>query len=53
MPVKKQLTKRQRDTLERHKIHHTPKHLMIMKKQMLEGKTFKQAHDIAMKKHGK
>ena len=51
--TKKQLTKRQKDTLNRHKVHHTKKHMDIMKKEMLKGKTFKQAHDTAIKKYGK
>ena len=51
--TKKQLTKRQKDTLNKHKVHHTKKHMDIMKKEMLKGKTFKQAHDIALNKHGK
>ncbi len=52
MPPKKTLTKRQMDTLDRHKKHHTLKHIAIMKKEMLKGKTFKQSHNIALKKHG-
>jgi len=52
MTTKKTLTKKQLDTLAKHKEHHTAKHMTIMKKEMMNGKTFKQAHDIAMKKHG-
>jgi hypothetical protein len=50
---KKTLTQRQKDTLKRHKPHHTKKHMEIMKKEMMKGNTFKKAHDIALKKHGK
>tara|TARA_Y100000593_G_C4171364_1_gene267169 strand:+ start:333 stop:491 length:159 start_codon:yes stop_codon:yes gene_type:complete len=50
---KKTLTKRQIDTLKRHSVHHTPKHMRMMKKLMRDGKTFGSAHKIAMKKVGK
>jgi len=49
----KQLTKRQKDTLKRHKKHHTAKHMTIMRKAMRKGKTFGQAHKMAMKKVGR
>tara|TARA_R100001510_G_scaffold47994_1_gene45544 strand:- start:1284 stop:1445 length:162 start_codon:yes stop_codon:yes gene_type:complete len=52
MAVKKVLTKRQLVTLERHKKHHTNKHMAEMKKAMLAGKTFGQAHKLAQKKVG-
>tara|TARA_R100000544_G_C2182569_1_gene37623 strand:+ start:411 stop:563 length:153 start_codon:yes stop_codon:yes gene_type:complete len=48
-----ELTKRQKDTLKRHKKHHTNKHMAMMKKSMKNGKTFGQAHKIAMKKVGR
>ena len=47
------LTKRQEDTLKRHKKHHTAKHMAFMRKQMKAGKTFTAAHKMAMKKVGK
>jgi len=47
------LTKRQKDTLSRHKKHHTAKHMAFMRKEMNKGKTFTQAHKLAMKKVGK
>tara|TARA_R100000353_G_scaffold2250_3_gene3314 strand:+ start:5835 stop:6011 length:177 start_codon:yes stop_codon:yes gene_type:complete len=52
---KKELTKRQLDALARHKkTHgHTKKHIDEMKKLMLKGKTFTQAHNAAMKTQGK
>tara|TARA_B100000424_G_scaffold270863_1_gene271420 strand:- start:739 stop:891 length:153 start_codon:yes stop_codon:yes gene_type:complete len=49
----KQLTKRQKDALSRHKKHHTNKHMAMMRKAMKKGKTFKQAHKMAMKKVGR
>ena len=48
-----ELTKRQKDTLKRHKKHHTNKHMAMMKKAMRNGKTFGQAHKMAMKKVGR
>jgi hypothetical protein len=49
----KPLTKRQMDTLKRHSKHHTAKHMSEMKRLMRSGKTFTEAHKIAMKKAGK
>tara|TARA_R100001443_G_scaffold9125_2_gene18724 strand:+ start:134 stop:307 length:174 start_codon:yes stop_codon:yes gene_type:complete len=53
--VKKQktLTDRQKTTMKKHSVHHSAKHMASMKKAMLSGKTFTQAHTIAMKKVGK
>ena len=53
MKKKKSLTKRQKTTLARHKKHHTTKHMSAMKKAMRRGKTFSQAHKMAMKKVGR
>ena len=50
---KRTLTQRQKDTLARHKSHHSKKHMDMMKSKMKQGMTFKKAHDIAMKKVGK
>jgi len=47
------LTKKQKETLARHKVHHTAKHMTFMRKEMNKGKTFTQAHKLAMKKVGK
>mgnify|MGYP001368138682 CR=1 FL=1 len=47
------LTQRQKDTMKRHSKHHTKKHMDSMTKLMKEGKTFGEAHKIAMKKVGK
>jgi len=49
----KALTQRQKDTLKRHSVHHTSKHMTEMRKLMRSGKTFTQSHKIAMKKIGK
>tara|TARA_R100001460_G_scaffold25883_1_gene52150 strand:+ start:3021 stop:3179 length:159 start_codon:yes stop_codon:yes gene_type:complete len=50
---KKTLTERQKQTLKRHSVHHTARHMSEMRKLMLQGKTFTAAHKIAMKKVGK
>ena len=47
------LTKRQIETLKRHAVHHTTKHMQEMKRKMKAGKTFTAAHKEAMKKVGK
>ncbi len=47
------LTQRQKDTMKRHSKHHSKKHMNTMSKLMKEGKTFGEAHKIAMKKVGK
>ena len=44
-----ELTKRQKDMLDKHKVHHTKKHMDIMKREMRKGKTFTEAHKIAMR----
>ncbi len=51
-PAKK-LTARQEATMKRHAEHHTKKHMSEMRKMMLAGKTFTQAHKAAQKKVGK
>ena len=52
---KKELTDRQKTALANHKKKgtHTAQHMAVMKKEMLNGKTFMEAHRIAMKKKGK
>jgi len=47
------LKKRQEDAMKRHSEHHSKKHMDLMKKLMNEGKTFTEAHKLAMKKVGK
>lgn len=50
---RKDLSKGQKELMKDHKEHHTQKHNRMMKKLMLEGYCFQQAHDITMKKIGK
>ena len=47
------LTLRQRKSLTKHKKHHTVRHMSEMKKHMNKGKTFTEAHKLAMRKVGK
>lgn len=49
---KKALTKRQEATMKRHSKHHTRKHMSYMKRRMLMGDTFTQAHKKAKKAVG-
>jgi hypothetical protein len=49
----KKLTDAQLKRLEKHSTHHTKKHMDLMKKIMLEGMSFKEAHELAQKKVGK
>ena len=55
MKVKKELAARQKTALPNHKKKgtHTRKHMEEMKKMMLKGKTFTEAHNLTMKKVGK
>jgi hypothetical protein len=53
MKKKKELTKRQLTTLEKHSVHHTKKHMNMMKKLMREGMSFTEAHKKTMKEIGK
>ncbi len=48
----KPFTKRQINALKRHSSHHSAKHMIEMKKHMRKGKTFTQAHKLAIKKVG-
>ena len=47
------LTKRQEDTMKRHSVHHTKKHMDMMRSLMIKGDTFSQAHKKAQRKVGK
>jgi hypothetical protein len=47
------LTKKQQNTLKKHSVHHSAKHMSEMRKSMNSGKTFTQAHKLAQKKVGK
>tara|TARA_R100001591_G_scaffold101680_1_gene108465 strand:+ start:1427 stop:1606 length:180 start_codon:yes stop_codon:yes gene_type:complete len=49
----KGLTAAQKKSMGKHKVHHTKAHLRTMAAAMRAGKTFKQSHNIAMKKTGK
>ncbi len=49
----KELTKRQKEAMKKHSVHHTKKHMDFMTKKMMDGSTFSQAHKLAMKKIGK
>lgn len=46
------LTEKQKNTLAKHKKHHTAKHMAMMRKLMNKGKSFTAAHKIAMKEVG-
>lgn len=48
-----QISKAGKKALKKHSKHHTKKHMSSMKKTMKKGKTFKQAHNKAMRKVGK
>ena len=46
------LTKRQLATLDKHKEHHSKKHMEEMKRLMRTGFRFNEAHRVAMKNVG-
>tara|TARA_R110002012_G_scaffold312776_2_gene523803 strand:+ start:514 stop:696 length:183 start_codon:yes stop_codon:yes gene_type:complete len=46
------LTERQEKTLKSHSVHHTKKHMDLMRKLMRNGETFTQSHKKAMKEVG-
>jgi len=50
---KKALSILQKRLMTEHKKHHSIEHLRMMKKLMLMGYCFQQAHEITMKKVGK
>jgi len=52
-PKVKVLTKRQKDTLRKHSVHHSAKHMAEMKRSMRSGISFSESHKKAMKKVGK
>jgi len=52
-PSKPSLTDKQKDMLNKHKVHHTKKHMDFMKKEMLNGSSFTTAHNKAKKMVGK
>tara|TARA_R100001594_G_scaffold143395_2_gene191306 strand:+ start:300 stop:470 length:171 start_codon:yes stop_codon:yes gene_type:complete len=49
----RKLTSRQQATLKKHAVHHTKKHMDMMRKAMRGGSTFSAAHKMAQKKVGK
>lgn len=50
---KRMLTDSQKKRLKEHKVHHTAKHMSMMRKLMKDGMSFKKAHDKTMKEIGK
>jgi hypothetical protein len=50
---KRMLTDSQKKRLKEHKVHHTSKHMSMMRKLMKDGMSFKRAHDKTMKEIGK
>ena len=49
----KKLTDKQKSTLKKHSVHHSKKHMTMMKKEMRAGKSFTAAHKKAQKIVGK
>tara|TARA_Y100001938_G_scaffold148227_1_gene231336 strand:+ start:501 stop:731 length:231 start_codon:yes stop_codon:yes gene_type:complete len=49
----KELTPAQLKRLEKHSVHHSKKHMNMMKKDMMNGMSFKMAHEKAQKSVGK
>lgn len=47
--VLKKLTNKQQVMLRNHSKHHTPEHITAMKRRMVAGMTFTQAHNEVMK----
>ncbi|QDP62648.1 MAG: hypothetical protein Unbinned1327contig1000_7 [Prokaryotic dsDNA virus sp.] len=50
---RKGLTIRQKKTMKRHSEHHSDKHMALMTRLMISGRSFTEAHKAAMKKVGK
>jgi hypothetical protein len=47
------LTKKQKETLKAHSVHHTKRHMNYMIRKMREGMSFARAHGMAMRRKGK
>jgi hypothetical protein len=47
------LTKTQNNTLKKHSVHHSKKHMNFMRKLIKDGSTFSKAHTKAIKEVGK
>ena len=52
-PTAKKLTAQQEATLKKHSVHHSAKHMAMMRKEMKAGTSFSAAHKKAQKKVGK
>ena len=50
---RRELTEAQKKMLEKHKVHHTAKHMAMMRKLMREGSSFTAAHKKTQKEVGK
>jgi len=50
---KKELSQRQKELMKEYKQHHTKAHMTEMKKLLLQGYCFEQAHQLSTKKVGK
>ena len=46
------LTDRQKETMKKHSVHHTKKHMSAMRSAMKKGKSFTKAHAQAKRKVG-
>lgn len=46
------LSAKQKEQLQKHKEHHTAKHMTMMRKLMREGMSFTKAHNKTMKEVG-
>ena len=49
----KKLTEAQKKKLKEHSVHHTKKHMAMMRMMMMRGKSFSEAHKETQKKVGK
>jgi hypothetical protein len=53
LPLIDDLNPRQKKTMKSHAKHHTKKHISAMVTSIKKGKTFTEAHNLAMRKVGK
>lgn len=51
--MKQKLTKSQQEMLSKHSVHHSKSHMDFMRRRMLMGDSFAEAHRKAQKKIGK
>ena len=47
------LPKRAQEAMKRHSVHHSPNHIKIMVTAIMQGRTFTEAHKLAMRLVGK